>query len=71
MFLLPLAFYGAIALTVWFVLASEAAAKVKVVLAALFILSVWLRHSRFALAGFFLQIALSIFILLYQKTQAR
>lgn len=71
MFLLPLAFFVTIALAVWFVLMSDASVPGKVVVAALFLLSLWLGHTRFAMAGFFLQIALSIFILLYQKLAAR
>ena len=71
MFLLPLAFFAAIALAVWFVFVSEATLPVKIVTAVLFILSLWLRHTQFAMSGFFLRIAISIFILLYQRMQVR
>ena len=71
MLLLSLAFFIASALTVWLVFVSEAPVPVKVVVAALFIFSLWLRHTRFGMEGLILQVVMSIFILLYQQTQER
>jgi len=71
MFLLPLAFYGAIALTIWFVFFTEASTTLKIFAAGLFVASLLLRYTHFALAGFLLQIAIAIFILIYQKTRSR
>ena len=68
--ILPLAFYLAIALTIWFVVFSEASAWAKIVVGILFAASLFLRYSHYSLAGLFLQIALSIFIALYLKVQA-
>lgn len=70
MFLLPLAFFAAIALTVWFVFMTEPSGLAKVLLAALCIVSLLFRYSRFWLVGLFLQVAISIFVLLYQKARA-
>jgi NADH:ubiquinone oxidoreductase subunit K len=67
MFLLPLAFFAAIALTIWFVAVSEASSSAKILVAALFAISLLCRYSRYSLAGLFLQIGLSIFVLLYRK----
>jgi hypothetical protein len=71
MFLLPLAFYGAIALTIWFVGFSKASGLPKTSVVFLFAVSFFLRYSRFAMVGFFLQIGLAIFVLLYRKVRSR
>ncbi len=71
MILLPLVFFLTIALTIWFVFVSEAPALAKILAAALFVVSLFLRYSRFYLAGFFLQIALSIFMAIYQKIKSQ
>ena len=71
MFLLPLAFIVALALTVWFVLFSEARMRLKIAVAILYLGAQLLNHTRFATAGFFLQIAISLFILLYWQARAR
>jgi hypothetical protein len=68
--ILLLAFLLAIALTIWFIIFSEAARWAKAIVGLLFAVSMLLRYSRFSMAGFFLQIALSIFIALYLKVQA-
>ena len=70
MFLLPIAFFAAIALVIWFVFFSEASAFSKILVGTLFAVSFLLRYTRFGLAGFFLQIAIGIFVLLYQKVRA-
>jgi len=69
MFLLPLAFFVAIALTIWFVLISEALVIAKVLIGVLFVISLFLHPSTFPLAGFFLRIAISVFVLFYQMYQ--
>jgi hypothetical protein len=69
MFLLPLAFFVAIALTIWFVLISDAAVLAKVLIGVLFVISLFLRPSAFPLAGFLLRIAISVFVLFYQMYQ--
>ena len=69
MFLFPLALLAAIALTIWFVLVSEAPVIAKVVVCVLFFISLFLHPSRFPLAGFFLQIAIAICLLLYQMAK--
>jgi cadmium resistance protein CadD (predicted permease) len=70
MFLLPLAFFAAIALTIWFVVVSEASVPAKVLVAALLMISLLCRYTRYSFAGFFLQIGLGIFILLYRKARS-
>jgi hypothetical protein len=50
---------------------SEAPVPVKGAVAALFVFSLWLRHTRFGMEGLILQVVMSIFILLYQQTQER
>ncbi|HLZ54094.1 MAG TPA: hypothetical protein VKS19_06400 [Verrucomicrobiae bacterium] len=70
MFLLPLAFFAAIVLTSWFVVASEASWTAKILVAALFVISLLCRYSRYPFAGFFLQIGLGIFVLLYRKVRS-
>jgi len=69
MFLLPLAFFVAIALAIWFVFISDATMTAKVLVGALFIISFFLHPLIFPLAGFFLRIAISIFVLFYQMCQ--
>jgi hypothetical protein len=71
MFLLPIAFFAAIALAIWFVLFSAASMPIKITLGVLFVASLLLRYSRFSMAGFFLQIAIAIFVLLYRQTRSR
>ena len=58
----------AIALAIWFVFISEASVIAKIVIGVLFVISFFL-HLDFPLAGFFLRIAISVFILLYQMYQ--
>lgn len=70
MYLLPLAFFAAIALTIWFVVFSEAQLPAIILAAVLFIISWLCRHSRYPLAGIFLQVGLAIFILLYRKARS-
>lgn len=69
MFLLPLAFLVAIALTIWFVFISEASVIARVLVGVLLIISFFLHPSIFPLAGFFLRVAISVFVLLYQMYQ--
>jgi hypothetical protein len=69
MYLFPLAFIAAIALTIWFVFISEAPVIAKVLVAVLFAISFFLHPSRFPMAGFFLQIAVSIFVFFYRIYQ--
>ena len=69
MFLLPLVFIAAIALTIWFVVASDASPFTKVLIAVLFGASLMCRNTRFALAGFFVQVVLGIFVLLYRRAR--
>jgi hypothetical protein len=69
MYLFLLAFLVTIALTIWFVFISDATPIAKVLVGALFIISFFLHPSVFPLAGFFLRIAISIFILFYQMFQ--
>lgn len=71
MLLLPLAFFIAIALTIWLVCFSEAPVPVKGAVAALLVFSLWLRHTRFGMEGLILQVVMSLFILLYQQAQER
>jgi hypothetical protein len=70
-FLLPLAIIAAVALTLWFIFTSDASVVLKAVVVLLLAGSWLLRYTRFALVGFFLQIALAIFILLYEKANSR
>jgi len=70
MFLLPLAFFAAIVLASWFVVASEASWSAKILVAALLVISLLCRYSRYSFAGFFLQIGLGIFVLLYRKVRS-
>ena len=70
MYLLPLVFILAIALTIWFVALSEASVLAKVLVAVLFGISLVCRYSRLPSAGFFLQVVLGIFVLLYQRARS-
>jgi hypothetical protein len=70
MFLFPLAFLVTLALAIWFVFMSEASMVAKIVVGIIFVASFFLHPSAFTLAGFFLRIALSIFILFYQMYQS-
>ncbi|HKW31079.1 MAG TPA: hypothetical protein VJT54_17275 [Verrucomicrobiae bacterium] len=58
-----------IALTIWFVFISEASVMAKIVIGVLFVISFFLHLSIFPMAGFFLRIAISVFVLLYQMYQ--
>lgn len=69
MYLLLLVFFVAIGLAIWFVFVSEAPVIAKVFVGALFVISFFLHPAVFPLAGFFLRIAVSVFILLYQMYQ--
>ncbi|HUA36973.1 MAG TPA: hypothetical protein VMA35_01080 [Candidatus Sulfopaludibacter sp.] len=69
MYLFPLVFVVAIALAIWFVFISEASVMAKILVAALFIASFFLHPSLLPMAGFFLRIAISLFVLLYQIYQ--
>jgi hypothetical protein len=70
MYLLLLAFFVTIALTIWFVFMSDASMVAKVVVGIIFVISFFLHPSAFTLAGFFLRIAISIFVLFYQIIQS-
>jgi hypothetical protein len=69
MFLLPIAFFAAIALVIWFVFFSEAPVLSKILVGVLWAISFLLRHTKFGMEGFFLQIAIAIFVLLYRKAR--
>jgi hypothetical protein len=69
MYLFPLAFFVAIALTIWFAFFSDAPVIAKVLIAVLFVVSFFFHPTAFPLAGFFLRIAVAIFVLLYQAYQ--
>jgi hypothetical protein len=69
MYLLPLAFIVAIALVVWFIFVSDASLVAKVIVGILFVISFFLHPSAFPLAGFFLRIAISLLVMLYQMFQ--
>lgn len=69
MFLLPLAFLVTIALAIWFVFMSDASKVARIVVGILFVISFFLHPSSFPMAGFFLRIAISIFVLFYQAYQ--
>ena len=70
MLLFPFVFLIAIALAIWFLFFSEASLRSKIIVGLLFALSFVLRFTRFAMAGFLLQIALGIFVAIYLKVQA-
>ena len=70
MFLLPLAFIAAIALVIWFVVASEASLPAKILVAVLFVASFLCRYTRYPMAGLFLQIGMAIYVLLYRKAHS-
>jgi hypothetical protein len=70
MYLILSAFFVTIALTIWVVFLGEASVVAKVIVGTLFIVSFFLHPSPFPLAGFFLRIAISIFVLFYQIIQA-
>ena len=65
MILLPLAFIGAIGLTIWIVFLSEASLRAKIIVGALFVVSFACRYMRFSLVRFFIQVSLCVFVLLY------
>ncbi len=69
MYLFPLVFLVTIALAIWFVFISEASVTAKILAAVLFTVSFFLHPSHFPMAGFFLRIAISLFILIYQMYQ--
>ena len=69
MYLFLLVLFVAIALAIWFVFISEASVMAKVLVGALFVISFFLQPTSFPMAGFFLRIAVSIFILFYQMYQ--
>ncbi len=60
----------AIVLTIWFAFATDASIFGKVLLVALCIVSLLVRNSRFWVAGLILQVAISIFVLLYLKVKS-
>ncbi|HTQ50771.1 MAG TPA: hypothetical protein VMJ12_08665 [Candidatus Acidoferrales bacterium] len=70
MYLFLLAFLVAIGLAIWFVFISEAPVIAKILVGALLVISFFLHPPVFPLAGLFLRIAISVFILLYQMYQA-
>ena len=70
MYLFLLALLVAVALAIWFVFISEAPVVAKVLIAILFVASFFLHPSAFPLAGFFLRIAIAVFVLFYQMYQA-
>jgi len=70
MYLFLLAFLVTIALTIWFVFVSDASVIAKVLIAALFAISFFLHPASLPMAGFFLRIAISIFVLFYQMVQS-
>jgi hypothetical protein len=69
MYLFPLVFLVIIALAIWFVFISEASMMAKILVAVLFTVSFFLHPSHFPMAGFFLRIAVSLYILFYQTYQ--
>ena len=70
MLLFTFVFLIGIALAIWFLFFSEASIRAKAIVGLLFALSIALRFTSFAMAGFLLQIALSILIAIYLKVQA-
>jgi hypothetical protein len=69
MYLFLLVLFVAIALAIWFVFISEASVIAKVLVGALFVISFFLHPTPFPMAGFFLRIAISIFVLFFQMYQ--
>jgi hypothetical protein len=69
MYLFLLVLFVAIALAIWFVFISEASVIAKVLVGALFVTSFFLHPTPFPMAGFFLRIAISIFVLFFQMYQ--
>jgi len=69
MYLFPLVFFVAIALAIWFVFISDASVITRILVAVLFVTSFLLPPSSLPMTGFFLRIAISVFILLYQMYQ--
>ena len=67
--ILWLGFLIAIALTIWFVVFSDASARAKTVVGLLFLASLLLRYSGYSIVGLFLQLALSISLALFLKVQ--
>lgn len=70
MYLFLLVLLIAIGLAIWFVFISEAPIIAKILVAALFIISFFLHTSILPLAGFFLRIAIGIFVLFYRMYQS-
>ena len=70
MLLFPIIFIAAIALTIWFILFTDAGVLAKIVVGTLYAASLLLRFSRYSMAGFFLQIGLCIFLAIYQKVKS-
>jgi len=71
MILFLLVFILAIALTIWFAFISDASLPAKIPVAVLSFVSWWLRYSRYSLAGFSLQIGLSIGLAVYQQIKSQ
>ena len=69
MYLFPLVLFVAIALAIWFVFISEASVITKIVIGVLFVISFFLHPSIFPMAGFFLRVGISVFVLFYQMYQ--
>jgi hypothetical protein len=70
MYLFLLAFFITVALAIWFVFISEASWTAKVLVGVLSAISCILHPPSCPLAGFFLRIAISIFVLFYQICQS-
>jgi hypothetical protein len=70
MFLLPIVFIAAVALTVWFIFFTDAPIPAKILVGFIYVASLLLRFSRYSVAGFVLQIALCILLALYQKIKS-
>jgi hypothetical protein len=69
MYLFLLVLLVAIGLVIWFVFISEASVIAKILVAILFIVSLFLHPSSFPLVGFFLRIGTGIFVLFYYTYQ--
>jgi len=70
MYLFLLVFLVAVGLVIWFVFLSEASLMAKAVIAVLFVVSLFLHPAAFPVAGLFLRIGISIFVLFYQIIQS-
>ena len=70
MILFPLVFVAVIALTIWFIVFTDAPVTAKILVGVLYVLTLLLRFSRYSMAGFFLQIAVGISLALYQRIKS-